>query len=1596
MECLYYYKGKLIGNELQLNDFLIERRKFHTKYGDVVFQRSNKANEVIRVIDESIIPESGTWKFKMDEMWRNGGRLYDDDGEKVVVYDRQHPPFIGVNKYVDRFGADSGERLNAEFIPEEYWTRMFDRWTRGQFTTDNQNNPNEIIDIIKQVTGDDPTTIPGPLTQDTMDTWRKAIESKWKAQGEIGTAVHAVSEFYFSKTGDSYNFESIDNDVDAAWNNFPNEHKSNVSKETFLKAITMCQKLRDDMRRQYGPECVFYPEIAMTCETQVEVSGSKRIYGIIDLLVVDEHGIPHLLDFKTSTKPFSDFHVTKQKAYTYQLAIYERILANYGIRTDESTSWIIPIQIKDMNYDQATSKWNYDTISYNMIQSSDEVQKENLTHKVKSESVISNINKFLPSSVKLSLQTENLMENVTKSLKVLFPKYQIQRGSTDAELSERLREAGAFEIDPKYGDYRYRFPFGEDIVVSATDPNPESTMLRKVRAEIDSWTVKKQNLVGRVKNELKAAVTEGRSFKFRDTYQTEGDPLWLEQTMSQYCTEDWEVVDCPGAESFGMLLLQNVNTGLVTVLKLTNSQDLTYQHKFEGKGRKNLSGKYEEDVVENSKSDSRMLKALQGNIELMEAMIVLQNTHLASDANLNIQEFKLINPYTQSSLPASNREIMYSFNKLMNLAKSHGEDMNLDTSNFTGENPRIALVKPMELIRIQLKDVLRRHTDKHRVLNDYTIKAINDFMDATEVIDPDGLYKELYKLMQKWESENGYKDAVSTVRTNVKDVLSPEYKLYSDIMIAMADLKNLDVRQQIKDADKWLESVNIARDGMEGLYTENPGNFKSQTLNQITSAVSNVYQKVKDSMNRRNAKLRQLVKKLKEEKNYGYVKNNLSGNPTSLYENMIEERNGDLVFVNPDTLHGAEKEFLEYILEVINENRHPNEKANFETWKRNGDLRYYRVPLMRASDASKMSTSGNLKALGDRMRTWTVKGAMQELKEKTQGFLSPEEEALAYAKQNIFNMNNVFDWSESDKRLDKIQENGGVNAFEHNLEDLVLHHCFAYDLSKEMNKEMPMIKASAIALAVQGVTQNDEHSADGFKNIQEFIEDYVKSKVKGQSINDPKYRKLEGAVGKVRQVASFMSLAFSPVQFTYQMVEHIWKSIGLVIRKPDGTDAFTAKNMFTSLKHVYRQLTHFSDDPSELQLLNETYGINDMDSKQFADRISSNQGFLTNFEDWAFRMASRADFYSRMSIFEAQMRKDGSLEAHTKVDGKLVYDYKKDKRYEAMFTHPQGSQEYNEAYARYLIAAKQFQEEGVLNEDGTEFKIGDALPRAYTNKEASSMKAIADNVYGYYNNETKSMMGSMLLGGLFTQMKTYWSAKKNQYLAPGGVKLIGHFEDYKEKDANGEMKQMYYQKTETGEIDINAPFVFEDDPKCSKVKVQRWKGQWQEGIMATLWKLGAGAVDGRFSEEWDELWNNPDENLRIAYRSNIKQLAYDLLMLCVIGNLTSYVLGDWADDEEDEWRKDKGDAGKATDYMMANFIYKTFDNSFRDFNMIASIWDPMLDWQPFAFNTLWKNTSRMWNAAIGDEDFSRSVLTSFSAGRLVSPLYDSLTFEETV
>ena len=229
------------------------------------------------------------------------------------------------------------------------------------------------------------------------------------------------------------------------------------------------------------------------------------------------------------------------------------------------------------------------------------------------------------------------------------------------------------------------------------------------------------------------------------------------------------------------------------------------------------------------------------------------------------------------------------------------------------------------------------------------------------------------------------------------------------------------------------------------------------------------------------------------------------------------------------------------------------------------------------------------------------------------------------------------------------------------------------------------------------------------------------------------------------------------------------------------------------------------DKATASQAVNAFYGINDMDAASFVENNSSNNhGIFNFFGKFAYKFSSRPDFYNRMTIFVAQMMKDGSWEAHS-VDPKtnqLVYDWKKDKRFRAYATNDKSDMEaYNKAKALYYAIAQQLVREGARNKDGTLFKIGDALPKAYSNKESEAKKAVGDTMYGYYDSTKKSLMQATFIGGLMMQMRTFWSGKKNQYFAPGGIKGQGKW--VVAKDPNG--NELYYSKEEDGEMDYNAP-----------------------------------------------------------------------------------------------------------------------------------------------------------------------------------------------
>ena len=72
--CIYYYKGKLIGNILELDDFLLSKQKYYSKYGDLVFQRVN-----LHAVD--ILKRSESENKSAVRAWNISKREYAGDEE---------------------------------------------------------------------------------------------------------------------------------------------------------------------------------------------------------------------------------------------------------------------------------------------------------------------------------------------------------------------------------------------------------------------------------------------------------------------------------------------------------------------------------------------------------------------------------------------------------------------------------------------------------------------------------------------------------------------------------------------------------------------------------------------------------------------------------------------------------------------------------------------------------------------------------------------------------------------------------------------------------------------------------------------------------------------------------------------------------------------------------------------------------------------------------------------------------------------------------------------------------------------------------------------------------------------------------------------------------------------------------------------------------------------------------------------------------------------------------------------------------------------------------------------------------------------------
>ena len=97
------------------------------------------------------------------------------------------------------------------------------------------------------------------------------------------------------------------------------------------------------------------------------------------------------------------------------------------------------------------------------------------------------------------------------------------------------------------------------------------------------------------------------------------------------------------------------------------------------------------------------------------------------------------------------------------------------------------------------------------------------------------------------------------------------------------------------------------------------------------------------------------------------------------------------------------------------------------------------------------------------------------------------------------------------------------------------------------------MKAAMAYLTAAGTITNRN-----FENDIEYLTGYIRSSIKNQPLEKNDEMKEDTLVsGKIKQFAGFMALTFSPVQAMYQAFQGLRQDISLIIRKPDGTQAFT-------------------------------------------------------------------------------------------------------------------------------------------------------------------------------------------------------------------------------------------------------------------------------------------------------------------------------------------------------------------------------------------------------------------------------------------------------
>lgn len=1615
--CTYKLGDQTFNSELALDEYLINNEQMYKEYGDIVFSKNQIQNQT-----KSVLLESNKEK---DKLYKEGKLKreatitgYSEDYYKI------EKPYVGVNSFLKAYRrttiGQEGTPLFPIFDIDNFILNKAKDWKQQSYW-DNEADEQEIIDVFGE--GQSPRPI---TTAQELNEIKHRLEQKWKHQSFVGTAIHnAMNLWWTAKPENKTDINTFEQYLRSELNgNIPGSTKTytELIPDTVWKEMSEhCFRIDKELKTKFGNDAEFLSEIGLVSSANNPDGTQTKLVGIADLLIIDRNGNINVFDYKTSPKSFGQYDSAKKLTFRYQLATYRRMLQKLGFNLNENSGmYVIPFKFENFKYD-----WDNDTSSFDSLQSegynpktgqlgSSYLEELHTFTDEEASNIQTEINTFLPIERIYDTRADLIIEEHEAFTKECFPVSPQDQELTDEIVTDMIKRQNGFEKDPSTDNYYYKLG---KVIIQKKDP---VELIASVKKAHEESKILSQEFTQDFKRLLKQAQETGSmnfDFRFRTAHSKYASEHWAEDTFSKYMNKNWVVEEndqLPILDELGIIIVRNKYTNMINIIKLSNTtwQDLRQPVLLGGADlkdiknntRKLITGNFESDIKQKQRPKSLALDSTYGNIELMQVMNIinmLPNTFNNNNAILG--EIMVVNPRNQQGMTASQKQLLYNYRELQNLRNKKRKENNREEVKNNFKDGTIKIASNIELTKQTLKEVIAGDTSDSKILKNSRWKQFNDVVSNLDKNqrNPIRVRAILMKLAEDMEKEFGLN---KVERAAYSEYEHPERKLYYYIHMAIAELDGVDFTQQLWDHDQWIQNKNILTEGLSGTQYDNPGNMSSDTLNFISKQLNVAYQNIRNDMSKLSSELRLKVNELKKAKQFGWIESRTIGNQTNLYQNMYKKVDGDLVFKNPwdnnEKLEDAERDFLKFALAIINGNRYKiTEESEFQEKLINDPKGFFAVPLTVGSTSSQISSRGMMATLKDKLMGLHPDNIKDTIRKKMEGYLSEDTSVKNARDGERWQMINMFSATEGQNNnreqviADILVKNPslGLDYFERNLETIILKHKFAYSQQEHIDKVFPTIKAGMLHLASSGIILNEQFPKD-----MDYLSDFIKNKIFNLSIQDEKWQDITYIANNIMGAASKLALAFNPRQL-YQSIDGLWKDISLYFRKPDGEHSFTAQNLKDAFFWVYQDLCHFGNDKSLAELINEQYGLNDMDINTLTSRLSSDNVGIWNFWEVGFRFASRPDFYNRITIFASQMKGDGCFDAHKVVDGKLVYDWTEDKRFDVFSKYKESevknlSQElqtkYKQQKSLYMAMARQFEAEHAIDpKTGKEFTLDleakTALPRAYTTQQSESMKSLSDMIYGYYSHEKKALIQSTTFGAMVMQMNTYWSAKKNQYLAPGGIRSMGKMEQYVENDT-----PMWYALDENGEVTNEIT-----DKPDSGVPVMQWKGQYQEGIIVTLanmlkdyWQGDIDSGERNFSDTWDKYWNATDENLRRAYRNNLHQLWCDLFGLLFLGTLVTPALIN-ATKEHIKNVGNKDFLTALSNTAMLNTVMM-LDSSTNDFNMISSIAGKGMQWTPFSIKSMQTTYQNLSGMITGSRDAFDTMVKMAAATRTQEPIWD--------